>query len=94
MKSSTPAIATTFLLLLPASAAFAQKGDNNWINSGGGDFDLPSNWSTGSVPGSIDTAVFDIGATLEYEVFGTDVDVGELIFPRPRLRLPRQIPRG
>ncbi|MCP4497967.1 MAG: hypothetical protein GY825_14470, partial [Phycisphaeraceae bacterium] len=50
MKFSTPAIATTFLLLLPASAAFAQKGDNNWINSGGGDFDLPSNWSTGSVP--------------------------------------------
>ncbi|MCP4740683.1 MAG: hypothetical protein GY871_00405, partial [Actinomycetales bacterium] len=87
MKFSTPAIATTFLLLLPASAAFAQKGDNNWINSGGGDFDLASNWSTGSVPGSIDTAVFDIGATLEYEVFGTDVNVGELIFGRDDVTL-------
>ena len=92
MKSSTPAIATTFLLLLPASVAFAQKGDNNWINSGGGDFDLASNWSTGSVPGSIDTAVFDIGATLEYEVFGTDVNVGELIFGRDDVTLSLQGP--
>lgn len=90
MKSSTPAIATTFLLLLPASAAFAQKGENSWLNSSGGDFDLPSNWSQNVVPGSFEAAVFDLGATLEYEVFGTEVNVGELIFGRDdvTLRLP------
>ena len=90
MKSANPIIAITLLLLLPTSAAFAQKGENSWLNSSGGDFDVPSNWSQNVVPGSFEAAVFDLGATLEYEVFGTDVDVGELIFGRDdvTLRLP------
>ena len=66
MKSASPIIAITLLLLLPASAAFAQKGENSWLNSSGGDFDVPSNWSQNVVPGSFEAAVFDLGATLEY----------------------------
>ncbi len=32
-----------------------------WINPNGGDWDTPSNWSTGSVPGPSDVVVIDLG---------------------------------
>jgi hypothetical protein len=33
-----------------------------WINPAGGDWDTPSNWSTGQVPGAGDSVVIDLGS--------------------------------
>lgn len=43
-----------------------------WINSGSGNWDVGSNWSTGSVPGSGDTAVIDTSASATITIQSSD----------------------
>src|SRR4051794_41004017 len=44
-----------------------------WINSSGGDWDTPSNWSTGALPGTGDDAIIDMpGITVTHSANATD----------------------
>ena len=44
-----------------------------WINSAGGDWDKPSNWSTGALPGAGDDVVIDTpGITVTRSTFASD----------------------
>jgi len=52
--------------------------DDNWINRSGGWFGLGSNWSSGAVPGSGDTAVFSLGAPTYNVTFDTNYTNAEL----------------
>ncbi|MCK4342739.1 MAG: PKD domain-containing protein [Phycisphaerae bacterium] len=49
-----------------------------WIEPAGGDFEQPDNWSYG-VPGSTDTAVFDLHTTGYTVLFNSDVDSSALL---------------
>ena len=56
--------------------AIAQQQENFWIRPDGGNLDDPSNWSAQQVPGPFDTAVFEVGGTQPYTVFGSNGQIG------------------
>src|SRR4051812_33442894 len=43
-------------------SAHALAANRSWINSAGGSFNLATNWSPAQVPGTADSAFFNLGA--------------------------------
>ncbi len=48
-------------LLAAAMSALARGADNFWIGDANDNFNVAGNWSPSSVPGALDTAIFDMG---------------------------------
>ena len=66
-------------LLLPLGATPALHAavgcTNSWINTGGGSWFTPSNWSSGSVPVSTDDVCITLNGRYTVQANGTNVTV-------------------
>ncbi len=81
----------TLTISAPLSARQSQIAD--WIAPQGGSYSDPANWSIQSVPGSQDTARFDLDAS--YTVLGpTDVNVAELVIGESEVRWRQSEPKS
>lgn len=88
--SHAPRPAPTRLALVIALLAHgaAQAAVVLWADGDGGEFTDRANWSPAAVPGSADTALFDLGgkASGRYTVTGLRGDVGRLVVGRDSVR--------
>lgn len=73
--------ASAIAILLAASAGTASAQDGTWETTpGSGDYNTGTNWDTGTVPGSGDTASFGVSNTTALTFSATDTVVGGLTF--------------
>src|SRR5437867_6561800 len=57
------AVVAAALCWFSASKALAVPVDRTWLNTAGGSFQTPANWSGGVVPDADDTAIFDASSS-------------------------------
>src|SRR5207248_1386537 len=57
------AVVAAALCWFSASKALAVAVDRTWLNTAGGSFQTPANWSGGVVPDADDTAIFDASSS-------------------------------
>jgi hypothetical protein len=60
-----------------------QAADVTWTNAGGGNWGAGANWSTAAVPGALDTAIFNLGATYTTTFAAAPNAIQALIFNAP-----------
>ncbi|MCP4833376.1 MAG: VCBS repeat-containing protein, partial [Phycisphaera sp.] len=76
MKHLPSILLSTLTMLIVTSTSFAQTPENRWLRPEGGNLDDPANWSFQEIPGPFDTAVFEVGGSQPYTVFGTSGQIG------------------
>ena len=77
-RNFSSAIAILIVIMLPLASP--AQGIVNWIDAGGGFFDVGSNWSTGTMPGVADSATFAIAGTydVDWDALTGNVETNDL----------------
>ncbi|MBL9168945.1 MAG: hypothetical protein JNN07_14490, partial [Verrucomicrobiales bacterium] len=86
MKSKFHSLFCAFSFITVAGTGIVSADVITWNNAGGGEWDVPTNWSPQQVPGANDRVVVDGTASFTIQMAGSQ-SVSELVMDNPNATL-------